>query len=138
MSWSRQLKSLTKLSTLKVQYLSSLSALTGHGSLDLHDSRGFCNETRWLSVLQSLTHLHMGNCPDLECAEALSGLKSLQLNAILRMEGNVKANDGLANSWQITPIYGLQSNESIGVCSRSHSVVKACFSLRNARSTYCH
>ena len=89
MSWPRQLKSLTKWSTLKelhlysctspsfYNHLSSLSALTGLCSLNIHDSGFSYGETRWLSVLQSLTCLQMAHCPSAECARALSCLKYL-------------------------------------------------------------
>ena len=91
MSWPRQLKNLTKWTTLKelhlysctspasYNHLSYLSALTGLHSLNIHDSGFSYSETRWLSVLRGLTHLNMAHCPSAECARALSCLKYLSM-----------------------------------------------------------
>ena len=90
-SWPRQLRSLTKWSTLKElhlyistscsshYHLSSLSALTGLASLNILDSGFSYSETRWLSVLRGLTHLGMAHCPSAECARALSCLRYLRM-----------------------------------------------------------
>ena len=94
-SWRRQLKSLSKLIALKelhihnmlYHHISPVSVLTGLCSLSVHKNSPLIfsrfdnlseQEVNSISVLHSLTHLQLEDCPTGKCIAALSNLRSLK------------------------------------------------------------